>query len=123
MPRASRAATRGRSGYARAALCCGACSRGGLADGSARTRRWRPRPARTRSCSETCGSGSASVARGLEPLGGLERLGEEGFDAREVGVRVCVARADVVRVRHDPQLLWLFGGLEQTVGVTDRDDL
>src|SRR5919199_2958670 len=52
-----------------------------------------------------------------------ERLTQKALDAGEIAVRIRVARTDVVRVRDDPQLLRLFGGLEQRIRVADRDDL
>ena len=48
-----------------------------------------------------------------------ERLDRNASSARS-SVRISVARADVVRIRDDPQLFRLFGGLEQRVRVADR---
>src|ERR671932_422621 len=64
-------------------------------------------------------SAGCSAAGGIDS----ERLTQKALDAGEIAVRIRVARTDVVRVRDDPQLLRLFGGLEQRVCVADRDDL
>src|SRR5216683_2611270 len=112
-PTDGRPSTHGRSGRRFGGASSAVCLVGGSAGGSARTRRWRCHRAVTPSYSSS----------GEQSAGGTERLAQEVLDAVKIAVRIQVTRFDVVRAGDDPQLLRLFGRLEERVRVADRHDL